>query len=145
MKKNKKQVKNINYRMSRIRSKNTRIEKKIRSMLWSKGFRYRIHYKELPGSPDIVFVRHKIAIFCDSEFWHGRNWNTKKNKLFKKNKEFWENKIKKNIERDKRVNNELKKIGWKVIRFWGNQIEHKTERCIDIIKKAIIIKEHQEQ
>lgn len=72
-----------NYRMSCIRSKNTLIEKKLRKLLWSSGHRYRIHYSLLPGKPDIVFVKERLAIFCDSEFWHGYNWSNRKKRCLK--------------------------------------------------------------
>ena len=126
-----------NYRMSQIRSKDSRIEKKLRSILWAKGLRFRIHYKKIPGVPDIVLVRHKIAIFCDSEFWHGYKMNEWSPVLFKKNKNFWVNKIKKNVKRDETVNKKLKKMGWKVLRFWGSQIEKSPEKCVAYVEKAI--------
>jgi len=93
--------------MSQVRGKNTSIEKAMAKALWSNGFRYRKQYKKLYGTPDFVLVKHKIAIFCDSSFWHGyRNMKTKIHN-FKSNKSFWIKKITENIARDKKINKEL--------------------------------------
>ena len=86
--------------MSRIRAKDTSIEVALRKALWSKGYRYRKNYKELPGRPDIVLTKYKIVIFCDSEFFHGKDWDTLKKKLEKgKNPDYWVKKIERNIQR----------------------------------------------
>ena len=97
--------------MQSIKSKDTKIELMLRKKLWEKGYRYRKNYKHLPGKPDIVFLKLKIAIFCDSEFWHGYNWEEKKKKIGT-NREYWIKKIETNMERDKRVNEKLKSYGW---------------------------------
>ena len=94
--------------MSAVTSKDSKIELILRKALWHRGHRYRKHYKKVPGKPDIAFPGKKVAIFCDSEFWHGKNWEEKKHDI-KTNQEFWHNKIKRNIERDKEVNKKLKK------------------------------------
>ena len=86
--------------MSHIRSKDTKIERILRNALWHKGYRYRKNYKQLPGSPDIAITKYKIAIFCDSEFFHGYNWEIKKQKLGQ-NKEYWIKKIERNMARDR--------------------------------------------
>lgn len=124
------------YIMSRIKSKDTGIELAIRRALWEKGYRYRVHYRFLPGKPDIVFTREKVAIFCDSEFWHGRRWTEKKERIVK-NREYWIKKIEGNIERDKRVNEQLKKQGWFVMRFWGEDIIKDTASCVRRIEDEI--------
>src|SRR6056297_76653 len=86
--------------MKAVKSKDSKIEVKLRKALWREGLRYRKHYSKIPGKPDIVFIGKKVAVFCDSEFWHGKNWEERKND-FKSNKEFWINKIERNIQRDK--------------------------------------------
>jgi DNA mismatch endonuclease Vsr len=100
--------------------------------LWHKGYRYRKNDKTVFGKPDLVFQSLKIAVFCDSEFWHGKNWESKKYE-HKSNQDFWYKKIERNIERDKEVNFELEKSGWKVIRFWGKEIEKNLELCTETI------------
>lgn len=123
--------------MSRVKSKDTSIEKTLGKALWAAGFRYRKNYRKLQGTPDFVLVKHRIAIFCDSAFWHGyRNMTTKIHR-FKSNKEFWTNKIVRNIQRDKEVNIALRKQGWKVIRFWDFQINNQIEECVERVLSNI--------
>ena len=86
----------ISFNMKRIRCKDTLIEITLRKLLWKNGYRYRKNVKKILGCPDIAFISHKIAIFCDSEFWHGYNWEERK-KDFKSNRDFWISKIEKNI------------------------------------------------
>ena len=126
----------IHYNMSRIRNKDTGIELSLRKELWSRGIRYRKNVKAIEGKPDIAFIGKKVAVFCDSEFWHGYNWDERKNDL-KKNKEFWIAKIERNMERDAEVNRILKEQGWTVLRFWGNQIKKNLSECADIIENAV--------
>lgn len=124
--------------MQSIRSKDTKIELILRKALWNSGIRYRKNYSKIPGKPDIVITKYKIAIFCDSEFFHGKDWDQLKPRLQKSdNGEFWVNKISKNRERDELVNKELAFMGWTVIRFWGNDIKKKTEECIRVIEEVI--------
>ena len=125
--------------MSRIRSKNTGIEKLLGKALWKKGIRYRKHYKII-GTPDFALPKFKIAIFCDSSFWHGYKNMTTKIHSFKSNKEFWQNKIENNIERDKEVNSELKKQEWTVLRFWDFQIKENLSDCVDKVKGVLNLK-----
>ena len=109
--------------MSHIRSKDTKIEVSLRKALWHKGYRYRKNYKNLPGKPDIALTKYKIAVFCDSEFFHGKDWEVLKPQLERgKNAEFWINKISKNQQRDDEINKQLQFLGWTVIRFWGKEI-----------------------
>lgn len=125
--------------MQHIRSKDSAIEKKLRKALWDRGYRYRKNYKDLPGKPDIVLTKYKIAIFCDGEFFHGKDWEILKPRLEKSNNsEFWEKKIKRNIERDEEVNKQLLFLGWTVIRFWGQDIMRNTEECVRVVEEAII-------
>lgn len=122
--------------MSAVRSKNSKIEIILRKALWNAGIRYRKNYVGLIGKPDIVITKYKIAIFCDSEFWHGFNWNEKKNEI-KSNQEFWYHKIENNIKRDKYVTEILQRQGWIVLRFWGKEILQNTTKCIGTIKSFI--------
>ena len=111
--------------MSAVRSKGSRIEKKLGSALWAAGVRYRKHYPVI-GKPDFALPGYKIAIFCDSHFWHGYKWEERKHD-HKINKNFWYKKIERNIERDKEVNYMLTAMGWKVIRFWEHEINEDVE------------------
>ena len=119
--------------MSRIRSKNTSLETNFRKLLWKNGLgRYRIHYN-LPGKPDIVYVSKKVVIFLDGDFWHGYNWK----KLGKiPPKAYWRGKIQKNIDRARKYNRELKKEGWKVLRFWEHEIKQDSQKCIKKVKRT---------
>lgn len=124
--------------MSNIKSKDTSIELLLRKALWKKGIRYRKNYKKIPGTPDIAITQYKIAIFCDSEFFHGKDWEVLRPKLEKgSNTDFWIKKIGKNIEHDNEINKELNFLGWTVIRFWGNDIKKKTDECIKVIEEVI--------
>ena len=122
--------------MQAVKNKNSKIEIALRSALWSKGYRYRKNYTKLEGKPDIVIPKYKLAIFCDSEFWHGYNWDTRKHDI-KSNKDFWIKKIEGNIKRDEYVNKILHDQGWKVIRFWGKDIQKNMDECLLRIEKEI--------
>lgn len=124
--------------MQHIKASDTKIEVLLREALWQKGYRYRKNYKELPGKPDIVLTKYKIAIFCDGEFFHGKDWEVLKPHLEKSNNsEFWINKISRNIERDDEINKKLLFMGWTVIRFWGDDIKKNTDACIKVIEETI--------
>lgn len=124
--------------MKNIRSKDTSIELKLRKELWRRGYRYRKNYTELPGKPDIVLTKYKIAIFCDSEFFHGKDREVLKPQLEKgKNADFWIEKISKNQQHDDDINKQLQFLGWTVIRFWGKDIMKKTDECIQVIEENI--------
>jgi len=122
--------------MQAIKASGTGIEMILRKALSKEGFRYRLNAKNILGKPDLVFVREKVAVFCDSEFWHGKNWANDKHRI-KSNKKFWYAKIESNIARDKTVNRGLKKEGWKVLRFWGKAVTKSTEKCVLKVKKAL--------
>lgn len=126
----------ISYNMSQVKSKDSKIEIMLRKELWSRGLRYQKNSKKVFGKPDIVFIGKKVAVFCDSEFWHGYDWDNKK-KEFKSRQDFWIPKIERNIERDKEVTERLKTEGWKVLRFWGGEIKKDVTKCADIIEKAV--------
>ena len=124
--------------MQSIKGKNTSIERILRKALWNKGYRYRKNYKKLPGSPDIVLTKYKIAIFCDGEFFHGKDWDTLKKRLEKSNNsEHWISKISRNKERDDEINKKLDFEGWTVIRFWGEDIKKHTAECVKVVEEAI--------
>ena len=132
MKKTKEQ---ISYNMQQVKNKDSKIEVLLRKELWSRGIRYRKNVSRIYGKPDIVFIGKKIAVFCDSEFWHGYNWEERK-KDFKSHQEFWIPKIERNIARDIEVTEKLESEGWIVLRFWGNEIKKNTVGCADLIQKA---------
>ena len=122
--------------MQSVKNKDSQIELLLRQELWSRGLRYRKNVNRIYGKPDIVFIGKKVAVFCDSEFWHGYNWEEHK-KDFKSHQEFWIPKIERNMERDAEVTAKLESEGWTVLRFWGNEIKKNTAQCADIIEKAV--------
>lgn len=126
----------ISYNMKQVRNKDSQIELLLRKELWKRGLRYRKNAKQIYGKPDIVFIGKKVAIFCDSEFWHGYDWENRKND-FKSNRDFWIPKIERNIERDNEVNRKLEEDGWTVIRFWGNEIKRNLQNCADIVEDIL--------
>lgn len=124
--------------MSKIRGKNTSIELALRKALWAKGYRYRINYNLLPGSPDICLTKYKIAIFCDSEFFHGKDWEVIRPKVAKGNNgEYWVKKIQENIDRDIDKDKKLLCLGWTVVHFWGRDITKNMDGCIKVIEEII--------
>jgi DNA mismatch endonuclease (patch repair protein) len=122
--------------MQAIKSKDTKEEVLLAKTLWNKGYRYRKNNKSVFGTPDITFKKYKIAIFVDGEFFHGYNWEDKKEKI-KSNRDYWIPKIERNIQRDKEVNQYLIKNEWKVIRFWSTFVKKNLQDCIEIIEKEI--------
>ena len=124
--------------MQRIKGKDTAIEVVLRKALWAKGYRYRKNYKQVPGRPDIALTKYKIAIFCDGEFFHGKDWDVLKPRLEKgSNPDYWIKKIERNRERDSEKDAKLSYLGWTVIHFWGKDILRDTETCIKVIEEAI--------
>ena len=122
--------------MRRIKSKDTTIEILLRKELWKRGLRYRKNVKDIYGKPDIVFKRKKLAVFADSEFWHGKQLLEGKY-IPKTNTDFWVNKITRTIERDKEVNKKLKSEGWTILRFWETDIRKDVCECVNIIEKTL--------
>jgi len=122
--------------MQAIKSKGTKDEILLSKALWQRGYRYRKNNKMVFGKPDLTFKRYKLAVFVDSEYFHGKNWNTEKYRI-QTNREFWWKKIEGNIKRDKVVNEELIKAGWIVLRFWSKDIRKDLERCILKIEEYI--------
>lgn len=124
--------------MSHIRGKDTSIEVRLRKKLWDRGYRFRKNFKELPGSPDICITRYKIAIFCDSEFFHGKDWEVLRPKVEKGNNgAYWAKKIQENMIRDDEVDKKLNFLGWTVIHFWGEDILKNIEECIKVIEETL--------
>ena len=127
--------------MQHIRSNDTSIEIILRKKLWAEGIHFRKNFKGLPGKPDIALTKHRIAVFCDSEFFHGKDWEAKRARLSKSPRgEYWIEKIEKNIMRDHEINQELDLLGWTVIRFWGNEIKKDPDACVQFIKECILEK-----
>jgi DNA mismatch endonuclease (patch repair protein) len=124
--------------MQAIRSTNTKDEVRLAKALWHLGYRYRKNNKTVFGKPDLTFKKLKIAIFVDSEFFHGKDWETQKDRI-KTNTEFWQKKIERNRQRDVEVNNHLETQNWKVIRFWSQEIEKNLENCIAVIQQEIAL------
>lgn len=122
--------------MQHVRSKDSQIELKLRRALWHAGFRYRKNVREVFGCPDVVFLRLKIAVFCDSEFWHGFDWENRKHD-FKSRQDFWIPKIERNIARDREVNEHLQAEGWLVLRFFGRQIQRNLDECVRAVAQAV--------
>ena len=132
----KKTQEQINYKMQGVKAKDSEIEKILRNALWNKGYRYRKNVKDVFGHPDIVFKSKKVAIFCDSEFWHGYDWERKKNEI-KTRQDFWIPKIERNMQRDKEDNMKLTEERRTDSRLWGTEIKKQTENCVKEIEKCI--------
>lgn len=124
--------------MRSVKSKDTKIEVFLRKALWHHGIRYRKNYKIFNCKPDIVITKHKIAIFCDGDFWHGNELD----KMPSTNSKFWHNKIQRNIERDFENTITLRDGGWIVLRFWESEINSNLKYCINSILTII---EHKKQ
>lgn len=122
--------------MQAVKNKDTSIELLLRKELWSRGLRYRKNVKTVFGRPDVAFIGKKVAVFCDSEFWHGYDWEKKQNEI-KSRREFWIPKIERNIQRDKQVNDYLQEHGWIVLRFWGRELKRDIGACADQIEKVL--------
>lgn len=131
----KKTKEQISYNMRRVKNKDSEIELLLRHELWHRNLRYQKNVTSILGKPDIVFKGKKIAVFVDSEFWHGFNWSEKKKEI-KSNQDFWIAKIERNIQRDEEVNEYLKDNGWLVLRFWGYEIKKDVASCANIIEAA---------
>ena len=120
------------------RKMDTKPELLLRSALWKIGLRYRKNVKDLPGKPDLVFRRAKIAVFVDGDFWHGRDWNSRKHRLRRgTNPDYWIAKIEGNILRDRRFTAELAKDGWHVLRFWETDLADELRSLVDIVESAV--------
>lgn len=127
------------YVKRRNKSKNTVAELLLRKALWSRGLRYRLHVADLPGKPDIVFAKHRVAVFIDGDFWHGRNWGQLEKKLSARaNAEYWIAKIQYNRNRDEEQTLALEAAGWTVVRFWETDIIRDVEEPVEMVVAALI-------
>lgn len=122
--------------MQAIRSKDTSIEIALRTALWHRGVRYRKNYKQLPGKPDIAITKYRIVVFCDSDYWHGYDWENRHQRI-KSNRDYWIPKIERNMARDKEITTQLQAMGWIVLRFWEWQIKKRLNECVDVVIKTI--------
>jgi DNA mismatch endonuclease (patch repair protein) len=122
--------------MQAIKSTATKDEVRLAKALWKLGYRYRKNNKKIFGKPDLTFANYKIAIFIDSEFFHGKDWETQQLRI-KSNREYWIPKIERNRQRDIEVNAHLLEKNWKVLRFWSKEIQKELESCIEKIKQEI--------
>ena len=119
--------------MSRIKGKDTRLEMRVRSALHRRGLRFRKHVKDLPGKPDVVFRKARVAVFVDGDFWHGYRFPSWADKV----SDFWKKKINKNRERDTATYRKLRRMEWTVIRLWQHELEEDFDACIDRILEAV--------
>lgn len=126
----------IRKNMRAVKNKDSAIEVLLRRELWRRGLQYRKNVAGLTGKPDIVFMGKKIAVFCDGDFWHGYDWENRKQDI-KSRKEFWIPKIERNMQRDIEVNEALERDGWLVLRFWGNEIKTNCSACADKIEMIL--------
>ena len=115
--------------MQAVKATGSKIEIALAKMLFARGYRYRKNDKTVFGKPDLTFKKYKIAVFVDGEFWHGKDWEIRKND-HKTNQDFWLPKIERNIQRDEEVTAELEKQGWTVLRFWGKEILKNLQNCV---------------
>ncbi|MBE4950726.1 very short patch repair endonuclease [Chryseobacterium culicis] len=125
--------------MRAIKSKDTKDEVRLAKALWHKGYRYRKNDKAVFGKPDLTFKKKKLAVFVDSEFFHGKDWETEKERIGT-NKDFWHKKIERNMERDKLVNEFLNNNGWIILRFWSKEVKKNLDDCINQIEEILLQK-----
>lgn len=123
--------------MQRIRSKDTKAEIKLRKALWHKGIRYRKNYKDLPGKPDIAITKHRIAVFVDGDFWHAHGHEDQPGGQIAANRKYWTAKMKRNVERDRYVNDFLLEQGWLVLRFWERDVKKDLDTCVETVLKYL--------
>ena len=122
--------------MQAVKNKDSKIELLLRNELWNRGLHYRKNVKSVYGHPDIAFIGKKVAVFVDSEFWHGFDWENKKNEI-KSRRDFWIPKIERNMARDIEVTEKLQSEGWTVLRFWGKEIKNSTKECVISIENVL--------
>lgn len=124
-------------RMSKVKLKGGKAETLLAKTLWHQGYRYRKNDKRMPGSPDIAILKHRIAVFVDGEFWHGKDWENRKASL-KRNREYWIEKIEENMARDLRNDQLLTQAGWTPIHFWEKEVMKNLPVCVSEIEEAIL-------
>lgn len=128
----------VSKRMKALSHKKSKIESVLAKALWHRGYRYRLNYKKLPGSPDIALTKYRIAIFVDGEFWHGKDFEKSKEKL-KNNRAYWIEKIEENIQRDIRNDNLLRQMDWTSLHFWSNDVKKYLDDCLDEIEETVSV------
>lgn len=123
---------------SRTRAKDTRPELALRKALWSAGARYRVHASALPGKPDVIFSAARVAVFCDGDFWHGRDWSTRRERIASgANSDYWIAKIESNMQRDRISARHLQRLGWWVIRVWETDVLRSPARVASRIVHVV--------
>lgn len=116
-----------------------RAERALRTAIWRAGLRYRKHVKTLPGAPDLVFASSRLCVFCDGDFWHGRNWRVLRRQLLARhNPDYWVAKIESNRQRDRQQARALRRDGWRVLRFWETDIISNPDAAIAIVRRAVL-------
>ena len=123
-------------RMKSMSHKKSKVESMLAKALWHKGYRYRLNYKKLPGTPDIVLTKYKIVIFVDGEFWHGKDFDKNKSRL-RQNKDYWIEKIEENIRRDEAIDKLLRQDGWVVLHYWSNDVKKELDACVEEIESFV--------
>lgn len=126
----------ISNRMKAMSHKKSKVESVLAKALWHKGYRYRLNYKKLPGTPDIALTKYKIAIFVDGEFWHGKDFDKTKNRI-KNNKNYWIEKIEENIQRDLKNDKLLRQMEWIPLHFWSDEVIKYTNYCIEEVESVV--------
>lgn len=126
----------VTKRMKAMSHKKSKVESILAKALWKKGYRYRLNYKKLPGTPDIALTKYRIAIFVDGEFWHGKDFEKTKGKLTN-NKDYWIEKIEENIQRDIRNDNLLRQMDWIPLHFWSEEVQKYCDYCLAEIEEKI--------
>ena len=119
--------------MSRVRNRDTDIESLVRSELFKKGWRFRKHVSSLPGTPDVVFVQQRVAVFVDGDFWHGYRFSQWEKKLSK----FWKAKIEKNRKRDRMNFARLRRLGWRVVRIWQHEVKRDVRLSLSRLEEVL--------
>jgi len=132
-------TKQRSYNMSRVKGKNTKPEIIFKNALWHAGIRYRSNKKNLPGKPDITFIKYKLVIFIDGSFWHGHDWVNRKSSI-KSNRAFWIPKIERNMQRDREINAYYRSKGWTVIRFWDFEVKNELGICVNKVVELVVEK-----
>lgn len=127
---------NISKRMANVSLKGGKAETELAHALWHAGIRYRKNYRAVPGSPDITITKYKVAVFVDGEFWHGKDWEERKQRL-KRNREYWIEKIEENMSRDKRNDAILEGMGWIPLHFWEGEIKKDLQTCVNKVIDAV--------
>lgn len=113
------------------RKSDTQCERLLRQALWAAGYRYRKNVANLPGHPDVVFLRARVAVFVDGDFWHGRDWESRREKLRAgSNPDYWLAKIQRNMERDRETTSRLQDLGWTILRLWESEIQASPQAVV---------------